>query len=304
VEEVIVTMDDYFQLDTAVGEQLTFLGQNAGWPRTHCNAIEVLSFGFQRPYAFTDITDDTNFTGTGITWDSVNGYWVPDTFSGAALETIVLDRIPSAQPFTVKISIIGNQSPGKELSELRFVTTAGTETVDLSGLTSITTERELTYNIGSDEFERIEIDYIPDDAGYFKVTQIAVIGDNDAEPACVDVNIGDFCVAGWPCGGVTGPTIEDYTFTDDELYRKFIKAKLIRNRSNGNIVDLIKAAEEIFGAGVVYIEANSGATVTLGITRALTEIEDSLEPLYSRALPIVRAVDLQFYIGPNTNKCT
>lgn len=46
VTQVIAGIPDYFDLDTALGEQLTFLGKRVGWPRAHCVCRAMPTFGF------------------------------------------------------------------------------------------------------------------------------------------------------------------------------------------------------------------------------------------------------------------
>ena len=49
IVEVWDTIDDlpnYFNLDTAVGEQLTFVGRRMGWPREHCVCDPIALYGF------------------------------------------------------------------------------------------------------------------------------------------------------------------------------------------------------------------------------------------------------------------
>ena len=47
VLRTICTIPDHFYLDTAVGEQLTFLGERLGWPRCHCVCATTPLFGFE-----------------------------------------------------------------------------------------------------------------------------------------------------------------------------------------------------------------------------------------------------------------
>lgn len=67
VTNVVCTIPDFFDLDTAVGEQLTLLGQRLGWPRCHCicNSQPVFGFdcnGVPSSYVTGSFCDD------GVTW--------------------------------------------------------------------------------------------------------------------------------------------------------------------------------------------------------------------------------------------
>lgn len=49
VEDVageICAIPDYFDIDTAVGDQLTIIGKRLGWPRAHCVCVTSPVFGF------------------------------------------------------------------------------------------------------------------------------------------------------------------------------------------------------------------------------------------------------------------
>ena len=43
----ICDMMSHFRLDTAIGDQLTLLGQRLGWPRCHCVCVTQPLFGFE-----------------------------------------------------------------------------------------------------------------------------------------------------------------------------------------------------------------------------------------------------------------
>lgn len=53
LEEVMIQINsipDYFDLDTAVGEQLTFIGKRMGFVRTHCVCTTRFVYGIETPY--------------------------------------------------------------------------------------------------------------------------------------------------------------------------------------------------------------------------------------------------------------
>ena len=106
---------------------------------------------------------------------------------------------------------------------------------------------------------------------------------------------------GWPrehCNGkyVAGVGLDDYIFTDDELYRSFIKAKIKRNRSNGSMEDMLAAAGELFGPQV-YTLSSVGGVYILGLGRSITAQELELFPLYFRVLPQVRGTTFRIHEG-------
>lgn len=57
-----------FQLENAVGDQLTLLGERLGWPRCHCVCVVKPTFGFDC-LDETDYRSITGFCVAGSTWD-------------------------------------------------------------------------------------------------------------------------------------------------------------------------------------------------------------------------------------------
>lgn len=43
----ICSLPEFFQIETAVGDQLTLIGKRLGWPRCHCACITLPVFGFE-----------------------------------------------------------------------------------------------------------------------------------------------------------------------------------------------------------------------------------------------------------------
>ncbi|MCB1421740.1 MAG: DUF2612 domain-containing protein [Nitratireductor sp.] len=56
-----------FDIDTAVGEQLTFLGKRLGWPRDHCKGEQIPVFGFE--------CDDACYDGPPVTGFCSDSNW-------------------------------------------------------------------------------------------------------------------------------------------------------------------------------------------------------------------------------------
>lgn len=72
VQAGAVVIDDifeHFDLETAVGEQLTFIGKVLGWPRTHCVCDVQPVFGFECDGVTGDyLTPITGFCDDNSTW--------------------------------------------------------------------------------------------------------------------------------------------------------------------------------------------------------------------------------------------
>lgn len=72
----ICDLPSYFDLDTAVGEQLTFVGERMGWPRCHCVCTSQPVFGFAcddypSQYAITGFCDGAQtWADCGVFLDS------------------------------------------------------------------------------------------------------------------------------------------------------------------------------------------------------------------------------------------
>jgi hypothetical protein len=49
VHGALCPLPDFFDIDTAIGDQLTIIGKWLGWPRTHCRGARAAVFGFESP---------------------------------------------------------------------------------------------------------------------------------------------------------------------------------------------------------------------------------------------------------------
>lgn len=67
IRQIIAAMPDYFDLDTAVGDQLTIIGKQLGWPRCHCVCDITPVFGF---------ACGSNPLGIEIVGFCENGTWI------------------------------------------------------------------------------------------------------------------------------------------------------------------------------------------------------------------------------------
>jgi len=63
----ICALPEQFDLDTAVGDQLTLIGKRLGWPRCHCVCVVPPVFGFDCP-------------GSGQSWFPISGFCEPATW--------------------------------------------------------------------------------------------------------------------------------------------------------------------------------------------------------------------------------
>lgn len=59
--QAICAIPDYFDLETAVGDQLTLIGKRLGWPRCHCVCVVPPVFGF-------------DCAGSGQSWYPIVGF--------------------------------------------------------------------------------------------------------------------------------------------------------------------------------------------------------------------------------------
>lgn len=83
----------------------------------------------------------------------------------------------------------------------------------------------------------------------------------------------------WSLGGATGGVIGGNVQLDDDTYRRFIKAKIIKNNTRSTPEDFIKAINTIFGVtGTLVLEDSSTtpATVRVLFNKSLSEFEKFL----------------------------
>lgn len=118
--------------------------------------------------------------------------------------------------------------------------------------------------------------------------------------ACVDdcgppvVPIGGFCEAEWDCGD--GPDYVEFCFTDDELYRGFLKARIVTLTGDYTRAGITAGARAVFGEdAVIYLERPG--TVAIATGRLLTDIEISIAHLYQQALPVAPGIRLEIWHG-------
>lgn len=104
------------------------------------------------------------------------------------------------------------------------------------------------------------------------------------------VPIGGFCEAEWDCGN--GPDYIEFCFTDDELYRGFVKARRWAIAGDYTHHGITMAARDVFGANAVIYDEGDGV-IEIAAGRLLTNIEISIAHLYEQCLPIPPGVRLE-----------
>ena len=103
------------------------------------------------------------------------------------------------------------------------------------------------------------------------------------------IPIGGFCEAEWDCGD--GPDYIEFCFTDDTLYRGFVKARRWAIAGDYSHYGITRAAQDAFGPQATIGEEGDGVIEIL-TGRLLTNIEISIAHLYEQALPIPPGVRL------------
>ena len=111
------------------------------------------------------------------------------------------------------------------------------------------------------------------------------------------IPIGGFCEAEWDCGD--GPDYIEFCFTDDELYRGFVKARRWAVAGDYTHRGITMAARDAFGPQATIGEEGNGVIEIL-TGRLMTNIEISIAHLYEQALPIPPGVrlDISHSNGP------
>lgn len=104
----------------------------------------------------------------------------------------------------------------------------------------------------------------------------------DCGDDCSNVTpVGGFCEAEWDCG----PEYVEFCFTNDEMYRGFLKARSVTLFSGYSRANLTRAARAVFGSTAVIYRERAGI-VAIATGRRLSGIEISIAHLYEQVLPI------------------
>lgn len=108
------------------------------------------------------------------------------------------------------------------------------------------------------------------------------------------VPIRGFCEADWDCGD--GPDYVEFCFTDDELYRGFLKARIVTLTGDYTRSGLTAAAREVFGENAAIYDERPGV-VSIATGRLLTNTEIAIAHLYEQVLPIAPGIRLAIWHG-------
>jgi hypothetical protein len=103
--------------------------------------------------------------------------------------------------------------------------------------------------------------------------------------------IGGFCEAEWDCGG---PEYVDFCFTDDELYRGFLKARIVTVWGDYSRAGMTRAARAVFGDDAVIYRESEGV-IGIAAGRLMTATEISIAHLYEQVLPVPPGFRLDLY---------
>lgn len=105
--------------------------------------------------------------------------------------------------------------------------------------------------------------------------------------------IGGFCSdATWSCD--EQPAYTDYTFINDNLYRKFLKSMIIKLDRDYSHSGIREATQLLFGENAnIYIEGNGGVSIYAG--RFLDDEEIEIAHLYQHVMPVPDGIELNIY---------
>lgn len=107
--------------------------------------------------------------------------------------------------------------------------------------------------------------------------------------------IGGFCDS-WDCD--TTPAYSSFEFTDDELYRGFLKSLVIRYDNDFSRTAVVEAAQALFGDGAGLLTETNGV-VNVFTGRQVTTVERSIAHLYAQVVPVAHGVGFGLYETTN-----
>lgn len=105
------------------------------------------------------------------------------------------------------------------------------------------------------------------------------------------VPVAGFCEAEWDCGG---PDFVEFCFADDELYRRFLKARVITLTGDYSRPGITAASRELFGEHAVILREDPGV-VAISTGRILTNVEISIAHLFPQVMPVARGVRFELW---------
>ncbi|MCD1645237.1 DUF2612 domain-containing protein [Aurantimonas coralicida] len=100
------------------------------------------------------------------------------------------------------------------------------------------------------------------------------------------IPVAGFCEAEWDCGG---PDYVEFCFTDDEMYRRFLKARIVTLLGDYTRAGLTVASRELFGPLAVIYREDIGE-VSVATSRFLSTVEISIAHLFAQVLPVAPGV--------------
>lgn len=232
-----------FDLDTAVGDQLTILGKDLGFPRRHCQGQFRPVFGFGA----------NGFTGTT---PSVGPYFGFPCDDGAPEATVT--------------GFCGGS----------FCADGG--------------EPEFGFGCSTDIPRDLPVSGFCEEGTWFGCT--------DSEIAPCDLGcesiipVEGYCEDGsWlDCDG---PRFDDYTFTDDELYRRYLRVRRYQILGLYDLDSLNAALRGIWGASAFVATMDRGQ-ITLASGRILSNVEKQILPITVKVLPIAPGIRRLVHVDP------
>ena len=102
-----------------------------------------------------------------------------------------------------------------------------------------------------------------------------------------DPIVGGFC-SDW--GGCAGSDYRAYTFLDDDLYRRFLKARAVQLAGDFHRETLTAAIRALFGASTAMIVRERPGAVTVTLGRPIKPGERQILHLYRDVLPIAPGI--------------
>ena len=114
------------------------------------------------------------------------------------------------------------------------------------------------------------------------------ISDWSGSQACdvSNVPVGGFCGTLWDCGEAE---FEEFCFTDDELYRAFLKSRRYQLRKDWRRETLVEAVRGLFGASAFIVDERPGV-IRVSAGRPLSESEKATLHLFRQVLPVAPGV--------------
>lgn len=256
-----------FDLDTAVGHQLTLLGKRLGWPRKHARARLLPVYGIECEGDECETLQPIAGACEEATWEDCDGPRYGDSF----VRDIGLCEVPPLPIYGVPFD--GSAPLPADVTPLPY---------------GISCEGDPRAYAG------------PCDEGGHWV---------DCPPASGPGSIDLSATFAGPCDAGTwadcpqpgsvecevGPGRE--VFDDDELYRRYLKARRYQVLGLYDVESLKAALRLIWGPEAFVADLRAGEVVVAS-GRALTKLEKTIAPLTAAVLPVAPGIRLGFHVDP------